>query len=109
MGWRSAAARALAQLFGAVIPPLSAAFPGRIDTAPHKGMFSEDFAYYTPHYQALYFSLGVAKDGLGRGNVHAADFTVHPDAFAHGLQLMTLLVEIGATGRGDWRTLPAAP
>jgi metal-dependent amidase/aminoacylase/carboxypeptidase family protein len=90
------------QLFDAVIRPLSAAFPGRIDTAPHKGMSSEDFAYYTPHFQALYFSLGIAKDGLGAGNIHTADFTVHPDAFAYGLTLMGLLAEIGVTGHAHW-------
>jgi amidohydrolase len=97
------------QLFDAVIRPLAAAFPGRIDTAPHKGMFSEDFAYYTPRYQALYFSLGVAKDGLGRDAIHTADFTVHRDAFAYGLTLMSLLAEIGVAGRSDWAVLAPKP
>jgi amidohydrolase len=90
------------KLFESVIRPLTAAFPGTVDTAPHRGMFSEDFAHYTAQRQALYFSLGIAKDGLGGGGVHTAEFTVHPDAFAYGLTLMCLLAEIGVTGRSDW-------
>jgi amidohydrolase len=90
-------------LFGAIAPKLSAAFPGKVDTTPGRGMFSEDFAYYTPHYKALYFSLGVAKDGLGQGGVHTVDFTVHPDALVEGLTLMTMLAELGTTGAVGWR------
>ncbi len=85
-------------LFDSTLKPLGAAFPGKIDANPYKGMASEDFAYYTTRTQALYFSLGVAKDGLGQGNLHTADFTAHPDAFRYGLTLMTLLGEIGTKG-----------
>lgn len=88
-------------LFDATVPALTSAFPGKVDTSPYKGMYSEDFAYYTPIFQSLYFSLGIAKDGLGTAGVHTAEFTVHPDAFRYGLTLMTLLAEIG--------TSPAAP
>ncbi|ATQ42396.1 M20 metallopeptidase family protein [Caulobacter mirabilis] len=90
-------------LFGALLPSLTKAFPGKVDTTPSRGMFSEDFAYYTPHYQALYFGLGVAKDGLGEGGVHTADYTTHPEAFRYGLTLMTLLAQLGTTGDAAWR------
>ena len=90
-------------LFDSTVRPLAENFPGTIDTSPYKGMYSEDFAYYTPHYQALYFSLGIAKDGLGQAGVHTKDFTIHPHAFKYGLMLMNLLAEMGTTGRADWQ------
>lgn len=92
-----------AKLFETVLPVLAGAYPGRIDTTPRRGMYSEDFAYYTPKFRALYFSLGIAKDGLGEGGVHTADFTVHPDALRQGLTLMSLLAEIGTTGAAAWK------
>jgi amidohydrolase len=90
-------------LFMTTVRPLASTFPGTVDTTPYKGMFSEDFAYYTPHYQSLYFSLGIAKDGLGMAGVHTADFTIHPDAFKYGVTLMSLLAEIGTSDRADWQ------
>jgi len=90
-------------LFDGTVPALSASFPGKVDTSPYKGMYSEDFAYYTPLFQSLYFSLGIAKDGLGNAGVHTKDFTVHPDAFRYGLTLMTLLAQIGTV---ESRTRP---
>ena len=92
-----------AALFGKVVPLLTPAFSGVIDTNPGRSMYSEDFAYYTPKFRSLYFALGVAKDGLGTGGVHTADFTVHPDALKIGITLMTLLAEIGTTGQSNWR------
>jgi amidohydrolase len=89
-------------LFDETVRPLAAAFPGVVDTSPYKGMYSEDFAYYTPNYEALYFSLGIAKDGLGQAGVHTEDFTIDQSAFKYGLILMNLLAEIGTTGRADW-------
>ncbi len=82
-------------LFQAVLKPLQSSFPGTVDTNPYKGMASEDFAYYTAHIQALYFSLGITKDGLGMGSLHTAAFTASPDTFRYGLSLMTRLGEIG--------------
>lgn len=90
-------------LSATTIPALAAAFPGKLDSSASRSMYSEDFAYYTAKTPALYFSLGIAKDGLGNGGVHSADFTVHPDALKAGMTLMTLLAEIGTTGRPDWK------
>jgi metal-dependent amidase/aminoacylase/carboxypeptidase family protein len=85
-------------LFAEVAPALSARFSGRLDTNPGRGMFSEDFAYYTPVVPALYASLGIAKDGLGEGGVHSAAFAAHPDSLRVGIELMTLFAEIGTRG-----------
>lgn len=87
-------------LFDSTVPVLSGVFPAKVDTSLYKGMYSEDFAYYTPLFQSLYFSLGIAKDGLGAAGVHTKDFTVHPDAFRYGVTLMTLLAEIGTMDGG---------
>lgn len=88
-------------LYAETLPKLQAAWPGVIDTSPSRGMFSEDFAYYTAGRPAFYASLGVAKGGLGEGGVHTADFTVHPDALEAGVRLMTTLAAIGATGTAE--------
>ncbi len=60
-------------------------------------MFSEDFAYYTAGRPSLYFSLGVAKGGLGEAGVHTPAFTVHPDSLEAGIRLMTTLASIATT------------
>lgn len=86
-------------LFAKVLPVLTPAWPGKLDTSPSRGMFSEDFAYYTAGRPALYFSLGVAKGGLGEGGVHSSAFTVHPDSLETGVRLMTLLAAVGTTGK----------
>lgn len=85
-------------LFNQVIPALRAAWPGTLETKPWRGMFSEDFAYYTARHPSLYFSLGIAKDGLGKVGVHQVEFTVHPDSLMSGLQLMTSLARIATAG-----------
>ncbi len=90
------------KVFAEVSAPLALAFAGKIDTTPSKGMFSEDFAYYTKTIPALYMSLGIAKDGLGTGPVHTASFTIHPDAFRYGLSAMSLVGEIETTGQAAW-------
>lgn len=69
-----------------------------LDTHPGRGMLSEDFAYYTATISALYFSIGVAKDGRGMAGVHTKEFDVHPDVFAQGLRLMTTLAVIATKG-----------
>lgn len=84
------------QLFDAVVPALRRSWPGQLDTRPWRGMFSEDFAYYTSKLPALYFSLGIAKDGLGDAGVHTARFTAHPDSLPQGILVMTSLARIVA-------------
>jgi len=90
-------------LFAATAPVLAGAFPGRVDTTAYRSMYSEDFAYYTSRTPALYFSLGIAKDGLGGAGVHTAGFSIHPDALRSGMNLMALLAEIGTSGKAGWR------
>jgi amidohydrolase len=82
-------------LFAEIAPALAAAFSGTLDTRPSRGMFSEDFAYYTPLLPALYASLGIAKDGLGEGGVHSAAFTAHPESLRVGIELMALFAQLG--------------
>jgi amidohydrolase len=89
-------------LFDKVTKSLSQARPGTLNALPSRGMFSEDFAFYTKFSPALYFSTGVAKDGRGTVGVHNIDFDVHPDVLEHGLRLMTLLAVIGTTGSAIW-------
>lgn len=84
-------------LFADLVPRLRQAWPGTVDTRPWRGMFSEDFAYYTASRPALYFSLGVAKGGLGEAGVHTAAFTVHPDAFEVGIRLMSLIARLATS------------
>ena len=91
------------QLFAALAPQLASRFSGRLETGQARGMFSEDFAYYTPLVHALYASLGIARDGLGQGGVHSSDFTVHPDSLLVGIELMTRFAEFGTTGTLSWR------
>ena len=66
-------------------------------------MFSEDFAYYTEDIPALYFSLGIARDDLGKANVHTRDFTINPAAFERGVRLLVLLALFETTGSMDWQ------
>lgn len=75
------------ELFNTIIPKLTKSFSGTIDTSPYKGMFAEDFSYYTESIPCLYFGLGVAKENLGHSNVHSAEFSVHPDSFIFGIEL----------------------
>jgi amidohydrolase len=81
-------------LFNNIIPKLQAVFSGKTDTSPYKGMTAEDFAYYTNQIPCLYFGLGVAKDNLGFGNIHSNKFSVHPDSFQYGIELMVLLTQL---------------
>lgn len=81
-------------LYQALVPPLQRRWPGQVQTDAYKGMFSEDFSYYTAVVPALYFTLGVAKDGRGTAGVHTPDFNIHPDALREGTGLLISLVEI---------------
>jgi amidohydrolase len=90
-------------LFAALVDRLRPRWPGEFDVTPYRGMFAEDFAYYTAALPALYFGLGIAKDGKGVERVHTPGFTVHPDALPVGLSLLVLLalVEDGAQPQVD--------
>lgn len=79
------------ELFRRLSPSLAAAWGPGFDTTPYRGMFSEDFAFYTATIPSLYFGLGVARDGLGMGGVHSPDFTVHPSALPTGVRLMSVV------------------
>ncbi len=86
------------ELYNSVVKKLGDAWPGVLDTTPYRGMFSEDFSYYTREVPCLYFGLGIRKEDLGTKGVHSADFTIHPDALKHGLRLMTLIAQIATRG-----------
>lgn len=53
-----------------------------------RGMFSEDFAFYTATIPALYFGLGIQRGNLGGVGVHDRNFTLHPDALPVGVRLL---------------------
>jgi amidohydrolase len=84
-------------LYDAIVPSLVVQWPSPVITSPPRGMFSEDFAYYTEDVPSLYFMLGIAKDGLGDAGVHSADFTIHPDALTVGLRLLISVSQISSS------------
>jgi len=83
-----------AALFTKIIPELQKSYSGVIDTKPYRGMFSEDYSYYTDKMPCLYFGWGVAKDTLGFENVHSEKFSIHPDALVYGVELMVKLATL---------------
>lgn len=87
------------RLFARLSAPLAAAWGPGFDTTPYRGMFSEDFAFYTDRLPSLYFGLGIARDGLGVGGVHSPDFTIHPAALVEGVRLLGT-VALAASGDG---------
>ncbi len=88
-------------LEAALLPPVNRALPDTLRVTADRGMFSEDFSYYTAEFPCLYFGLGVTRDGRGDAGVHTADFNLHPDALAVGTRW---LVELARTAGA---TLPA--
>ena len=88
--------KALAEI---IIPQLQEKMPDAVEVTTGRGMFSEDFAYYTPHHPCLYFSLGIMKDGLGESGLHTAEFDSHPDTLRQGLQFMWELARIASNSR----------
>lgn len=67
-------------------------FPAlRADGESIKRMTAEDFSYYTQTFPCLYFSLGVAKDGLGDVGLHQSKFSIHPDALEVGTNFLIWL------------------
>jgi amidohydrolase len=81
-----------ATLYRALAPHLQAAWPTPV-TAQQRGMFSEDFAYYTNTIPSLYLSLGIQKGTLGTDSVHTTTFTVHPDALREGIKALLILAD----------------
>lgn len=78
--------------------------PGSFKSPLPRGMFAEDFAYYTEATPSLYFALGASRDGFGNVGVHQTNFTIHPDALKHGLFLFSLLVD--GFESGEFSVLP---
>jgi amidohydrolase len=76
-------------LYETLLPELQHRLGAETIMPSERGMFSEDFAYYTAVVPCLYFSLGVHKDGLGGVPVHSEKFTIHPDALKQGVRLMS--------------------
>ncbi len=74
-------------LYCSLVPLLAKRLGEEALSTGERGMFSEDFAYYTPVVPCLYFSLGIQKDGLGNESVHTNKFTIHPDALRYGVRL----------------------
>lgn len=80
-------------LFNSVVPQLKQKWGSALETPLMRGMFSEDFAYYTASIPSLYFGLGVMKDSLGADPVHTPEFTIHPDALRAGTALLISLAQ----------------
>jgi amidohydrolase len=76
-------------LYESLLPGLQHRLGTETITPSERGMFSEDFAYYTAVVPCLYFSLGISKDGLGDIPVHSGKFTIHLDALKQGIRLMS--------------------
>lgn len=85
------------ELFNEIVNKLKPLWSGVLDTKLSRGMFSEDFAYFTETLPCLYFGLGIADGGLGEGALHSEQFTVAPKALEVGTRLMVLLAHV-ATG-----------
>lgn len=81
-------------LYEKTIKGIQQHWTGKVQLDIPKGMFSEDFAFYTADLPALYLSLGIAKDGLGEAGVHTSDFTLHPDALPEGVKLLIYLAQL---------------
>ncbi len=86
------------ELFDEIIKKLGNAWPGVLDTTPFRGMFSEDFSYYTREVPCLYFGLGIRKGDHGNEGVHSSDFTIDEGALKTGLRLMTLVAQFATSG-----------
>ncbi len=58
-----------------------------------RGMFSEDFAYYSSHVPCAYFGLGISKDKLGNDNVHSSTFTINEECLEEGVNLFVAIAK----------------
>jgi amidohydrolase len=86
-----------------MVPALRDILPGKLEINQERGMFSEDFSYYTASIPSLYFGLGIAKDSLGYAGVHSSEFNLHPEALEHGVTLLVALAQ--TAGQVDLSTL----
>lgn len=66
---------------------------GELKLDAGKGMFSEDFAFYTQEIPALYLGLGIQRGELGNAWVHSSEFTLHPDALPYGVKALVYLAQ----------------
>ena len=80
-----------ASIFKEISPALSAA--GLKIEAQERGMFAEDFSYYTNSIPSAYFGLGISRDGRGSNMVHSAQFNIHEDCLEYGVRLFMVLAE----------------
>lgn len=80
-----------ASLIQRLAPVIREHWSGELKIVDWQGMFSEDFSYYTAAMPALYFSLGIAKDGAGEGGLHTPDFNIHPDTLTAGEDLFVAI------------------
>ena len=81
-------------LESALLPALNTRWPGTLRVTTERGMFAEDFSYYTAEFPCLYFGLGVTAPGQAAAGVHTAEFAIDPAAFAIGARW---LVEVALT------------
>lgn len=58
-----------------------------------RGMFAEDFSYYTSEFPCAYFGLGIANADRGNANVHSSHFTIDEACLEHGVQLFLALAD----------------
>jgi N-acetylcysteine deacetylase len=74
------------------VKPLLAERGIKIEAA-ERGMFSDDFSYYTSLFPCNYFGLGIASGNSGNSNLHSAQFTISEDCLESGVQFFTTLAE----------------
>lgn len=93
-------------LYNSLVPGLNKRLQGKLGEMP-RGMFSEDFSYYTASIPSLYFSLGIAKDVLGHGAIHSAFFSVHPESLSEGVKFWLALIDTIAESSPSVTTGPS--
>ena len=85
-------------LYQKTLTAFRASWQGKLKLDSEKGMFSEDFSYYTKSIPALYVNFGIAKDGLGENGVHTSKFNIHPDALPYGVRALVYLAQLHTRG-----------
>jgi amidohydrolase len=86
-------------LFDKTVNELRKHWPATVDSNAKRGMFSEDFAYYSQQVPSLYFGLGIQKGELGTAGVHTPEFNIHPEALNYGIRLMVYLAQLHTRGK----------
>lgn len=83
-------------LYEKVVPELQACLaPAPFEPTP-RGMFAEDFSYYTSEVPCLYFSVGVADDASPSGRLHTNTFKIAEDAMAHAVRFWVELASVAS-------------